>query len=251
MTSLPACGGSGFWQQRADVIVIGTGVAGLAAALAAHRRGSKVVLLSKASEAEGATATFYAQGGIAVDAHALEVDHGRDRRDDHVAQRDAVRARLEDACAARELDTASAQENAPGWEELPAAFVELVRHSLRLQALETKLAAARKVLATSTPELEAARAKWEQEALTRKPPGFSRPPRAVRWISSFSSRSICRSSDSGSASSLRPLIVYEETPPETIASIVACTASSRSLAVITAIGAPDRPFPDLGAPGWC
>jgi len=58
----PACGGAGYWQQRADVVVIGTGVAGLAAALAAHRRGSRVVLLSKASE----TATFYAQGGIAV-----------------------------------------------------------------------------------------------------------------------------------------------------------------------------------------
>jgi L-aspartate oxidase len=60
------CGGSGplagYWQQRADVVVIGTGVAGLAAALAAHRRGGRVVLLSKASE----TATFYAQGGIAV-----------------------------------------------------------------------------------------------------------------------------------------------------------------------------------------
>ncbi len=66
MSAGPACGGSGLWQQRADVVVIGTGVAGLAAALAAHRSGSKVVLLSKASEAEGATATFYAQGGIAV-----------------------------------------------------------------------------------------------------------------------------------------------------------------------------------------
>lgn len=61
-----ACGGAGMWQQRADVVVIGTGVAGLAAAVAAHRRGSRVVVLSKASETEGATATFYAQGGIAV-----------------------------------------------------------------------------------------------------------------------------------------------------------------------------------------
>jgi len=60
------CGGSGHWQQRADVVVVGTGVAGLAAALAARRRGSRVVVLSKASRAEGATATFYAQGGIAV-----------------------------------------------------------------------------------------------------------------------------------------------------------------------------------------
>ncbi|HEY5841901.1 MAG TPA: FAD-dependent oxidoreductase, partial [Mycobacterium sp.] len=59
---MPACGGSGFWQQRADVVVIGTGVAGLAAALAVQRLGRRVVVLSKASE----TATFYAQGGIAV-----------------------------------------------------------------------------------------------------------------------------------------------------------------------------------------
>jgi L-aspartate oxidase len=58
----PACGGSACWQQRADVVVIGTGVAGLAAALAAHRQGKRVVVLSKAAE----TATFYAQGGIAV-----------------------------------------------------------------------------------------------------------------------------------------------------------------------------------------
>jgi L-aspartate oxidase len=56
------CGGGGYWQQRADVVVIGTGVAGLVAALAAHRRGRKVVVLSKVGE----TATFYAQGGIAV-----------------------------------------------------------------------------------------------------------------------------------------------------------------------------------------
>lgn len=57
-----ACGGAGFWQQRADVVVIGTGVAGLVAALAAHRRGRRVVVLSKADS----TATCYAQGGIAV-----------------------------------------------------------------------------------------------------------------------------------------------------------------------------------------
>ncbi|KUI40321.1 L-aspartate oxidase [Mycobacterium sp. GA-2829] len=56
------CGGSPHWQQRADVVVIGTGVGGLAAALAAHRHGRRVVVLSKA----GSTATGYAQGGIAV-----------------------------------------------------------------------------------------------------------------------------------------------------------------------------------------
>src|SRR3954452_12653844 len=62
MSAQFACGGGGYWQQRADVGVIGTGVAGLVGALAAHGRGRKVVVLSKASE----TATFYAQGGIAV-----------------------------------------------------------------------------------------------------------------------------------------------------------------------------------------
>src|ERR1700757_1364766 len=54
------------WTDTADVVVIGTGVAGLAAALAAHRAGRNVVVLSKADQARGATATHYAQGGIAV-----------------------------------------------------------------------------------------------------------------------------------------------------------------------------------------
>lgn len=54
------------WTHAADVVVIGTGVAGLAAALAAHRAGRRVVVLSKADQAKGGTATHYAQGGIAV-----------------------------------------------------------------------------------------------------------------------------------------------------------------------------------------
>ncbi|WP_175879866.1 L-aspartate oxidase [Mycobacterium sp. IS-2888] len=54
------------WTHAADVVVIGTGVAGLAAALAAHRAGRSVVVLSKADQAKGGTATHYAQGGIAV-----------------------------------------------------------------------------------------------------------------------------------------------------------------------------------------
>lgn len=63
MTQRFGCGGSGRdWQQRADVVVIGTGVGGLAAAIAATRSGSRTVVLSKAPD----TATFYAQGGIAV-----------------------------------------------------------------------------------------------------------------------------------------------------------------------------------------
>ena len=54
------------WQQRADVVVIGTGVGGLSAARAAHRAGRDVVVLSKAATGHAATATHYAQGGIAV-----------------------------------------------------------------------------------------------------------------------------------------------------------------------------------------
>ncbi|HEY1842587.1 MAG TPA: L-aspartate oxidase [Mycobacterium sp.] len=54
------------WQESADVVVIGTGVGGLAAALAADRAGQRVVVLSKAGRKPGATATHYAQGGIAV-----------------------------------------------------------------------------------------------------------------------------------------------------------------------------------------
>ncbi|WP_280828369.1 L-aspartate oxidase [Mycobacterium sp. OTB74] len=57
-----ACGGRGYWRQRADVVVVGTGVAGLAAARAAHLAGSRVVVVGKSRE----TATAYAQGGIAV-----------------------------------------------------------------------------------------------------------------------------------------------------------------------------------------
>jgi L-aspartate oxidase len=54
------------WTDTADVVVIGTGVGGLAAALAAHRVGRSVVVLSKADQTRGVTATHYAQGGIAV-----------------------------------------------------------------------------------------------------------------------------------------------------------------------------------------
>ncbi|ETZ98228.1 glucose inhibited division A family protein [Mycobacterium kansasii 824] len=60
MTTAPA------WRDAVDVVVVGTGVAGLAAALAAHRAGRSVVVLNKAAQLVGVTATHYAQGGIAV-----------------------------------------------------------------------------------------------------------------------------------------------------------------------------------------
>ncbi|MFZ0835110.1 MAG: L-aspartate oxidase, partial [Mycobacterium sp.] len=106
------------WQARADVVVIGTGVAGLAAAIAAGRRGARVMVLSKTSD----TATFYAQGGIAVvlprtdDSIAAHVD-------DTVAaggglcDRDAVRSIVADGYrAVTELVSNGARfdESAPG-----------------------------------------------------------------------------------------------------------------------------------------
>jgi L-aspartate oxidase len=92
------CGGSGRWQQRADVVVIGTGVAGLVAALAAHRRGSSVVVLDKASRKDGVTATHYAQGGIAV-----ALPDSDDSVDTHVADTLAAGGGLCDADAVRSI----------------------------------------------------------------------------------------------------------------------------------------------------
>jgi L-aspartate oxidase len=101
MTRPAACGAgrwAGHWQQRADVVVIGTGVAGLVAALAAHRRGRKVMVLSKT----GDTATFYAQGGIAVVLPDAMREDG-DSVEAHVADTLAAGAGLCDPDAVRSI----------------------------------------------------------------------------------------------------------------------------------------------------
>jgi L-aspartate oxidase len=82
------------WRQQADVVVVGTGVAGLVSALAAHRHGKKVVVLSKAAD----TATFYAQGGIAV-----VLPDNDDSVDAHVADTIAAGAGLCDPAAVRSI----------------------------------------------------------------------------------------------------------------------------------------------------
>ncbi|ORA80453.1 L-aspartate oxidase [Mycobacterium malmoense] len=92
MTAGPA------WAHTADVVVIGTGVAGLAAALAAHRAGRSVVVLSKADQARGVTATHYAQGGIAV-----VLPDNDDSVDAHVADTLAAGAGLCDPEAVRSI----------------------------------------------------------------------------------------------------------------------------------------------------
>lgn len=86
------------WTHNADVVVIGTGVAGLAAALAAHRAGRSVVVLSKADQARGVTATHYAQGGIAV-----VLPDNDDSVDAHVADTLAAGAGLCDPEAVRSI----------------------------------------------------------------------------------------------------------------------------------------------------
>jgi L-aspartate oxidase len=52
-------------QRRPDVLVLGSGIAGLSAALGAAREGASVILATKATRPEGAS-TWWAQGGIAV-----------------------------------------------------------------------------------------------------------------------------------------------------------------------------------------
>ncbi len=121
MSRQPACGASVAgvdWQQRADVVVVGTGVAGLAAGLAAHRKGARTVILSKADD----TATFYAQGGIAV-----VLPFTDDTVESHVADTLAAGAGLCDPDAVRSIvadgyqavsdliaDGARFDESAPG-----------------------------------------------------------------------------------------------------------------------------------------
>ncbi|WP_197374592.1 L-aspartate oxidase [Mycolicibacterium baixiangningiae] len=92
------CGGATHWQQRADVVVIGTGVAGLVAGLAAHRRGRKVIVLNKVPEQTGSTATGYAQGGIAVVLPGTD-----DSVDAHVADTIAAGGGLCDAEAVQSI----------------------------------------------------------------------------------------------------------------------------------------------------
>ncbi len=62
---------NGGTERRADLVVVGAGIAGLTAALCAAERGLRVLVLNKGARwspgaAEHPTSTFYAQGGIAV-----------------------------------------------------------------------------------------------------------------------------------------------------------------------------------------
>ncbi|NKY36560.1 L-aspartate oxidase [Nocardia speluncae] len=83
------------WEERADLVVIGGGVAGLTAARAASRLGLRVLILSKGGPSD--TATQYAQGGIAV------VAPQGDSVDSHVADTLAAGGGLCEPAAVRSI----------------------------------------------------------------------------------------------------------------------------------------------------
>ncbi|MDO1482464.1 L-aspartate oxidase [Rhodococcus rhodochrous] len=86
------------WEDHADLVVVGGGVAGLTAARAASRRGARVLTVSKGGPTD--TATQYAQGGIAVVAPV------GDSVDAHVADTLAAGGGLCDEDAVRSIVTA-------------------------------------------------------------------------------------------------------------------------------------------------
>ncbi len=81
----------------ADVLVVGSGIAGCAAALSAARAGAEVLLITKASQPDGAS-TDWAQGGISTtrgDPESLKADILT--ASDYTADPDAVDVLVEDA----------------------------------------------------------------------------------------------------------------------------------------------------------
>ncbi|WP_127782553.1 L-aspartate oxidase [Rhodococcus sp. X156] len=99
--------GTSGWEAHADVVVVGSGVAGLTAALTAHERGLRVLVVSKAGLHDSATA--WAQGGIAVVDGAATAGAGTtaggetsdgDTADGDTAGGDTVEAHVADTLAA-------------------------------------------------------------------------------------------------------------------------------------------------------
>lgn len=86
------------WEDHADLVVVGGGVAGLTAARAASRRGMRVLTVSKGGPTD--TSTQYAQGGIAVVAPV------GDTVDSHVADTLAAGGGLCDEDAVRSIVSA-------------------------------------------------------------------------------------------------------------------------------------------------
>ncbi|MBJ8343157.1 L-aspartate oxidase [Antrihabitans sp. YC2-6] len=111
MTRAP--GGAIAWEARADLVVVGGGVAGLTAARAASVRGLNVLTVSKGGPTD--TATQYAQGGIAV------VAPQRDSVDSHVEDTVEAGAGLCDEAAVRSI-VAGGQRAIAALTDLGAVF---------------------------------------------------------------------------------------------------------------------------------
>jgi L-aspartate oxidase len=90
-------GQAALWEADADLVVVGSGVAGLTAALDAAELGLRVVVVTK--DAVDAGSTRYAQGGVAV----VLGDVPGDSVDAHVADTLAAGAGLSDAAAVAEI----------------------------------------------------------------------------------------------------------------------------------------------------
>ncbi|MDL5156927.1 L-aspartate oxidase [Actinomycetospora termitidis] len=89
--------GPSVWGAAADLVVVGSGVAGLSAASEASRRGLRVVVVTKDVPAEGSTR--WAQGGIAV----VLGDIAGDTVDAHVADTLTAGGGLVDAAATADI----------------------------------------------------------------------------------------------------------------------------------------------------
>lgn len=95
----PVMGGSARWEAEADLVVLGSGVAGLTAALRAQALGLRVLVVTKAGVADGNTR--WAQGGVAV---VLDGEHeDGDSVDRHVTDTLAAGAGLCDDDAVRAI----------------------------------------------------------------------------------------------------------------------------------------------------
>jgi L-aspartate oxidase len=104
------------WQARADLVVVGTGVAGLTAALRARELGLRVLVVTKLAVDDGNTR--WAQGGVAV---VLEDDHDEgDTVEAHVQDTLTAGVGLCDPAAVRAIISAG-----------PAAVAELRRRGAR------------------------------------------------------------------------------------------------------------------------
>ncbi|GAA1837725.1 L-aspartate oxidase [Pseudonocardia ailaonensis] len=88
------------WEATADLVVVGTGVAGLTAALDAAEAGLRVVVVTKDEVAEGSTR--WAQGGVAV----VLGDIPGDSVEAHIADTITAGGGLNDEAAVREIVTA-------------------------------------------------------------------------------------------------------------------------------------------------